>query len=327
LKPIKAVFADAANYQEIAMRPFPLPTQSFLMLLCLVLVGTCTFASAQSKTIYLSPATSSQTKAMTVDDVIKLSKAGLSDDVIIAQIKKRAQAFDLSTDQLIQLKAAHVSDRVIEAMSKPSATGVQVPSMTSASTVSQPGVKAAVPAQGPFGFEKGMTREQIIQMVGRGAIDPDPQDLPHGRLTLTTAPKPHSSFDKYVLYISPKGGLLKVLAIGKDISTDAYGLELQQAYASIVEGVSKKYGPPTNSFDYHKGDLFKDADQWMMALYDKDRTLESFWDITRPINNVTEIKVEAKATGRDTGFVNYVVEFVGWDQYVDERKASQDKSF
>ena len=40
------------------------------------------------------------------------------------------------------------------------------------------------------------------------------------------------------------------------------------------------------------------------------------------INNVSAIAVEATATGTNTGFVKYAVEFVGWDQYVDERKAT-----
>jgi hypothetical protein len=51
------------------------------------------------------------------DDVIKLSHAGLSDKVILAQIRMRQDPFVLSPDQLIQLKTAHVSDAVIEAMS------------------------------------------------------------------------------------------------------------------------------------------------------------------------------------------------------------------
>ncbi|MGA2687163.1 MAG: hypothetical protein ABSE85_03740 [Candidatus Korobacteraceae bacterium] len=64
---------------------------------------------------------------MTVNDVIKLSKAGLSDDLIIEQIKKKGQSFDLSTDQLLQLKAAHVSDRVIQVMIDPKKDTVQSP--------------------------------------------------------------------------------------------------------------------------------------------------------------------------------------------------------
>jgi len=59
-------------------------------------------------------------KGLTVDDVIKLSQAGLSDNVIIGKIKKNGQAFDLSPDQLLQLKTARVNDKVIEVMMDPS---------------------------------------------------------------------------------------------------------------------------------------------------------------------------------------------------------------
>jgi prophage DNA circulation protein len=53
---------------------------------------------------------------VTVEDVVKLAKAGLSEDIIVEQIKRKGQAFDLSSDQIIELKAAHVSDRVLEAI-------------------------------------------------------------------------------------------------------------------------------------------------------------------------------------------------------------------
>ena len=63
---------------------------------------------------------------ITFEQVIRLSQSGLSDDVIVAQIKKRSQPFDLSADQLIQLKSEHVSDVVIQAMMiQPSADGTQ----------------------------------------------------------------------------------------------------------------------------------------------------------------------------------------------------------
>jgi hypothetical protein len=80
-----------------------------------LLVALSVCAVAQSGEIYLGPAP----KRMTVQDVIKLSKVGLSDDLIIEQIKTRNQRFDLSTDQLIQLKTAKVSERVIQVMINP----------------------------------------------------------------------------------------------------------------------------------------------------------------------------------------------------------------
>lgn len=54
---------------------------------------------------------------LTNQDIIKLAKLKLSDDVIIAKVKQAATInFDLSTDGLVQLKQAAVSDKVIGAM-------------------------------------------------------------------------------------------------------------------------------------------------------------------------------------------------------------------
>jgi hypothetical protein len=67
---------------------------------------------------------------VSLDDVIRMSRAGLSDDIIIQQVRKRYQPFDLSPDQLIQLKTAHVSDRVIQAMSEAPSAGAPAPGAT-----------------------------------------------------------------------------------------------------------------------------------------------------------------------------------------------------
>ncbi len=61
---------------------------------------------------------------LTCEDVIKLAKAGLAEDIIIEQIRKNGKAFNLSTDQLVALKTANVSDRSVEAMLDPTKTFV-----------------------------------------------------------------------------------------------------------------------------------------------------------------------------------------------------------
>jgi hypothetical protein len=58
-------------------------------------------------------------KRLTIDDVMKLSKAGFSDDVIIQKLKKNGQAFDLSPDQMVELKSAGVTDKVVQVMLDP----------------------------------------------------------------------------------------------------------------------------------------------------------------------------------------------------------------
>lgn len=63
--------------------------------------------------------TSSSTAGLTVDGVVSLLEAGLSDDLIIAKIQANGRAFDLSTDDMIRLKKAKASDAVIKAMMNP----------------------------------------------------------------------------------------------------------------------------------------------------------------------------------------------------------------
>lgn len=58
----------------------------------------------------------SQQTAMTNDEVVALSKAGLSADVIVAKIKSGPAKFDTSSDRLKDLKDAGVLDAVILAM-------------------------------------------------------------------------------------------------------------------------------------------------------------------------------------------------------------------
>lgn len=55
---------------------------------------------------------------MTNQDVIKLTRAGLGDDVIIVKIGTSQTNFDTSTDAIVILKKSGVSDRVIQAMFK-----------------------------------------------------------------------------------------------------------------------------------------------------------------------------------------------------------------
>jgi hypothetical protein len=83
--------------------------------------------------------------ALTADDVIKLVKAGLSEDIVIQQIRKSGQPFDLSTDQLINLKAANVSDRILQAMLDPT----QTPAAAPAPVVSKPAPPATAAVHRP----------------------------------------------------------------------------------------------------------------------------------------------------------------------------------
>lgn len=114
------------------------PTRTGAVLL--LLLSCSIFLNAQSHVINLTP----PEKPMTMQDVIKLSKAGYSDDLIIEQIRKKQQHFDLTTEQLLQLKASRVSERVVKYMVNP-ASAVTAP--CTAATVAKPNPAAEPAAQ------------------------------------------------------------------------------------------------------------------------------------------------------------------------------------
>ena len=55
-------------------------------------------------------------QALNNDAIIKLVKAGLSDDLIVSTINAQQGSYDTSTDGIIALKTAGVSDKVVAAV-------------------------------------------------------------------------------------------------------------------------------------------------------------------------------------------------------------------
>lgn len=189
------------------------------------------------------------------------------------------------------------------------------PAGSTAQTSQAPLVAPASPQ--PFGFSEGLTKEQITALVGAGAVKKIEDDV----MTVTTAPKPNSFFDEYMLVVSPKEGLVKVLAIGKTIQTGDSGAELRSNFQEVVEGVSKKYGTPTNTFDFCNGGTGCDGSEfWMLSLQEKNRTLAASWDPEK-------IFVEANALGMNSGYVTFAMEFPGFSAYANRKKAKQNDTF
>ena len=104
---------------------------------------------------------------------------------------------------------------------------------------------------GPFGFTKGMTREQVIQRVGKEAVKKNTSGQPDV-LVVSTAPIPNHVFESYLLIISPTHGLLKLSAIGADVATGDTGSELMSQFDTVVAAISSKYGAGTRRrCDWH----------------------------------------------------------------------------
>ena len=113
-------------------------------------------------------------ETMTNDSVIKLVKAGLSEDLIVTTINSSPATYDTSATALIALKKAGAGDKVVAAMIlKASGATAATPSPAPAAPAaapSTPAVSLAVPGSLPAGvdsvgvyyFDKGNTQWQEV---------------------------------------------------------------------------------------------------------------------------------------------------------------------
>ena len=88
-----------------------------IVLICFALSGSsgmlATLAGAQTPSGMQAPGVGLPAG---VEEVIKLTKAGMSEDLILAKVKKAGVSYDLTTDQIIYLKNQGVSEKVIAAL-------------------------------------------------------------------------------------------------------------------------------------------------------------------------------------------------------------------
>jgi hypothetical protein len=92
-----------------------------------LIVATLAVCSA----ICMAPQTLNAQQTMNNDAVIKLVKAGLSEDLIISTINSQPGTYDTSTDGLIALKKSGVSDKVVDTLIKRSGNNTLQSSPTS----------------------------------------------------------------------------------------------------------------------------------------------------------------------------------------------------
>jgi hypothetical protein len=88
-------------------------------------------------------------------DIIRMVKAGLSSDVILAKIESSETAFDTATDALVHLGEAKVPDDVIKAMMARAGTAA-----TTTKPPATPAQTAATPGAGPT--EPNVARGELL---------------------------------------------------------------------------------------------------------------------------------------------------------------------
>lgn len=178
---------------------------------------------------------------------------------------------------------------------------------------------------GPFGLEKGMSYDQVKEACGGR----EPVSIGEGRY-LIVPQKPHPYFTRYVAWIDEKEGLNYIKAIGADIETSSYGIELKSKYNSLETSLSKTYGRCDRTDILLPGSIWDDPDDWMKALEKKERFLMTQW--TRKYGStlpetLAGIYLAAVANGYSSGYVSLEYEFSNHEKISEQKQAEEDSVF
>lgn len=156
---------------------------------------------------------------------------------------------------------------------------------------------------GPFGLSMGMTIKDIDSKAQKVA--------PNVYLT-KEVPKPHSAFDEYVVKIGPKNGLCWIKAIGADISTSSYGIELKSAFDEMAGKLKKAYGKGEITGMLLPGSIWDAPNEFMMAMIKQERFLMAIWQKEKGSkleDGLSEIGLIASASGRENGYLSLEYSF------------------
>jgi hypothetical protein len=164
-------------------------------------------------------------------------------------------------------------------------------------------------------LHRGITQEQIIQVVGKKAV----VEIKDDTLVFSTVPRPHPAFESYVLVFSPKDGLLKILAMGPDIRTNGFGEVIHDSFVEIRNAIAQTYGQPDNIIDsVRAGSIWTEPEDWMMGLYKGERGLACGWGHALP-KGLSLIMLSAAAASVEKGYLRLTYQFDGWSEYAEAK--------
>lgn len=231
------------------------------------------------------------------------------------------QALKLSTVATQEQTMAMLQQRYLSAMY--GLAEVKVPNelvsavVTAKQTEQAPPVVTSTPllppGEGPFGLEAGLSKKNIEDMTGE---DLKPVVNSTNLYTSESLPKQNADFEAYGLLISPKAGLCQIRAIGKNVDTDSYGIALKSKYEELSDSLSSIYGKADKNDFLLPGSIWKEPQDWMMALNKKERFLSAEWKGTKgaPLkNNLRSVSVEVRANGSSKGYIFLQYDFSNSD--------------
>lgn len=125
---------------------------------------------------------------------------------------------------------------------------------------------------GPFGFDIGMTYDEVKAACN----GEEPQHIGDDRYYVKPI-KSHPSFDRYIVWISPKYGLYYIKGIGSFISTNDNGKNIKSKYSTLLYTLEKKYGKYFGVDFVNENYKWNEDSNWLEKLKNNEKTYHSYF--------------------------------------------------
>jgi len=171
---------------------------------------------------------------------------------------------------------------------------------------------------GPFGLSQGMPLSAF-----QGKCKSTDQKMVY----FVEVPAPNPRFKGYMGVISDKAGLGQVIALGKNIETNAEGVQLRAEFDSLCDALTKKYGKPKLVDVLSDSSAISGPDLWMMSLLQKQRELVATWEGKKDLklpDHLRRITLRAVAVTSTRGNVALSYDFENFDAISAELQGGDD---
>ena len=163
---------------------------------------------------------------------------------------------------------------------------------------------AQQPADGPFGFIAG---SDISKYAGC-----TPREGSSTQYRCVSVPKPHDDMELYTVTYTPETGICRVYAASRTVTDSVFGERTRDLANELIQQISSSYGPPERYDFLRRGSIWKEPQDWMMALLKEERSFSAFWT-KKMKNRVRGISLDARALKTDAGWVGLSFEFDNYD--------------
>jgi hypothetical protein len=111
------------------------------------------------------------------------------------------------------------------------------------------------------------------------------------------------------------------------IQVNSFGDQLKEEFKTIASQLEERYGPSETADFVKEGSVWRDPDDWMMGLRQKERVLQKFWKAPAKAPSLSAIQLSAEAQGGSQGYLTVTFESPLFSTCLAEMKKAQGSAF